>query len=122
MDNNRLYSNAIPRRISDTVFDNIKLNTFLAPATSPKDIKEEKKRDKGKFGTAGKKAGAKLRHKLGKNKASEDQSDGLKSTSPTTSYLPPSPTDDEIDDQGMKPPKLVYNITTSFDNMENLHI
>jgi hypothetical protein len=52
------------------------------------------------FSTAGRKAGAKLRHKLGKNKSSEN--DAPKAPSPTSSSLPPSPNDDEMDDQGRK--------------------
>lgn len=77
----------------------LKAKLFSAAATSPKE-KEGKKRDKGVFGTAGRKAGAKLRHKLARHKQAEDQSDGAKSSSPTSS-LPTPPKDEEIDDQGM---------------------
>jgi hypothetical protein len=73
-----------------------------------------KKREKGKFGTAGKKAGAKLRHKRGKNKATDD--DGSKLTSQTSATsLPSSPADDEIDDQGRNK-RLVYKIDSSVVN------
>ena len=61
---------------------------------------KDKETKKGLFGTAGRKAGAKIRHKL-KNKE-EDSSKMAPQTS--SSPLPPSPNNDEIDDQGKKPP------------------
>ncbi|XP_028406186.1 uncharacterized protein LOC114528708 [Dendronephthya gigantea] len=73
-------------------------DTTDGPAASSKE-KEGKKRDKGVFGTAGRKAGAKLRHKLARNKAG-DEDDNSKSTSPTSS-LPTPPKDEEIDEQDM---------------------
>ena len=75
------------------------MNTSLGPGVSPK---EAKKRDKGVFSTAGRKAGAKIRHKLGKNKANDEHADANKPASPTTSAssLPPSPNEDDFNDQG----------------------
>jgi hypothetical protein len=67
------------------------------------------------FGTAGKKAGARLRHKLGKNKQAEVE-DNPKPISPTSSSssLPPSPRNDEMDDQGRKLLlKIIYDSSST---------
>ena len=76
-----------------------KLFNFILLGSTPSPCEKEqvKKRDKRLFNTAGKKAGAKLRNKLGISKVVDDQSsDFSKPGSPKDSSLPPSPNDDDI--------------------------
>ena len=67
-----------------------------AGSPGPTDKGEARKRDKSIFGTAGKKAGAKLRHKLARSKVIDDQLGGPPKPDSPEENSSPSPSDEDF--------------------------